>query len=268
MTPSVWGIMLAKDEADIVGTNIHHHMALGLSGFVVFDNMSRDGTGDIARSLGAEVFLDDEVAFHQQAKNRRMTEIAVGFGAEWVLTVDADELWYPTCDTDIPKAIASLPAGVDAIRALSFDHVCCELDDEAVLDPVLRMRWRRNSPGVGKVAHQCVPGAYAWGGNESWVLDGEVMNPEPRNCLRIRHYPVRGLAHLKRKARNGWAAVAGQPGVHRNACGHWRKWYRKYRDDPVWFRSYFEGKIRLTRRRIGREPDRWREDSFVPAHLK
>ncbi len=267
MTPSVWGIMLAKDEADIVGTNIRHHLALGLSGFVVFDNMSRDGTGDIARSLGAEVFLDEEVAFRQQEKNRRMTEIAVGLGADWVLTADADELWYPTRDVGIPEAIASLPAATDAIRALSFDHVCCELDGEEP-DPVLRMRWRRNRPGVGKVAHHCLPGAFAWGGNEGWVLGGEVLTPDVSNRLRIRHYPVRGLAHLKRKARNGWVAVAGQAGVHRNACGHWRKWYQKYREDPVWFQSFFEGKIRLSRRRIRREPGGWREDPFVPAHLQ
>ncbi len=258
--------MLAKDEADMIGTNIRHHLALGLSGFVVFDNMSQDGTGGIARSLGAHVFLDEEVAFRQQAKNRSMTEIAVGFGAEWVLTVDADELWYPTRDSNIPEAIASLPPGTDAIRALSFDHACCELDDEAEADPVLRMRWRRNSPGVGKVAHRCLDGAYAWGGNESWVLGGEVLDPAVSNCLRIRHYPVRGLTHLKRKARTGWVAVNGQAGVSRKACGHWRKWYRKYREDPVWFRSFFEWKIRLSRARIGREPGGWKEDPFTPAH--
>ncbi len=268
MTPVVWGIMLAKDEADIVGTNIRHHLALGLSGFVVFDNMSRDGTGDIARSLDVDVFLDEEVAFCQQTKNRRMTEKASLLGAEWVLAVDADELWYPTHDKTIPEAIASLPLGTDAVRALSFDHVCCELDDESEADPVLRMGWRRNRPSIGKVAHRCLPGAYAWGGNESWVLDGEVKEPDPCNCLRIRHYSVRGLSHLKRKAANGWRAVNGQPGVSRRACGHWRKWYRKYRDDPVWFRSYFEGKVRLNQGRIARESGGWVEDPFTPAHLR
>lgn len=267
MSLSVWGIMLAKDEADIIGTNLRHHMALGMSGFVVFDNMSRDSTGDIARSLGAQVFLDEEVAFRQQAKNRRMTEIATELGADWVLAVDADELWYPTRDAGIPDAIASLPAGTDAIRALSFDHVCCELDDESEPDPIIRMRWRRNGPSNGKVAHRCLLGAYTWGGNESWVLDGEVLNPAQCNCLRIRHYPVRGLSHLKRKAKNGWMAVNGQAGVSRKACGHWREWYRKYRGDPVWFRSFFEGKIRLSRRRIRKGLGKWKEDPFTPAHL-
>lgn len=267
MTPSVWGIMLAKDESDIIGTTLRHHMALGMSGFVVFDNMSRDGTGDIARSLGAKVFLDEEIAFRQHVKNRRMTKIAVELGADWVLAVDADELWHPTRDVSIPAAIASLPAGTDAIRALSFDHVCCELDDDSEPDPVLRMRWRRNRPGVGKVAHRCLPGAYTWGGNESWVLDGDVLSPDVHNCLRIRHYPVRSLSHMKRKARNGWKAVNGQPGVSRKACGHWRKWYQKYREDPVWFKSYFKGKISLSCRRIRREPRKWREDPFTPSHL-
>jgi len=60
--------MLAKDEADIIGTNLRHHMALGLSGMVVFDNMSRDGTEDIARSMpGVIVVPDPEPAFHVAA---------------------------------------------------------------------------------------------------------------------------------------------------------------------------------------------------------
>lgn len=266
MEPRVWGIMLAKDEADIIGTNLRHHMALGLSGMVVFDNMSRDGTGDIARSVpGAVVVQDPEPAFRQGEKNLAMTEIAMGSGAEWVLAVDADELWYPTRAESIPAALASV--GVGAFRARMLDHVCSSFDDESEADPVLRMRWRRSRPGGAKAAHRCSAGTHVWGGNESVCAGGEILDPPVRGCMLIRHYSVRGLRHLKRKAANGWRAVSA-PGVHRNACGHWRKWYARWRSDPRAFEGYFYRKLALDARRLRRRPLEWREDPFTPAHLR
>ena len=267
MEPRVWGIMLAKDEADIIGTNLRHHMALGLSGIVVFDNMSRDSTGDIARSVpGVVVIQDPEPAFRQGEKNLAMTEIAMGSGADWVLAVDADELWYPTRAESIPDALASV--GVDAFRARMLDHVCSAFDDESEADPVLRMRWRRSRPGGAKAAHRCSAGACVWGGNESVRTgDGDILDPPVRGCMLIRHYSVRGLRHLKRKAANGWRAVSA-PGVHRNACGHWRKWYMRWRSDPRAFEGYFSRKLVLDARRLRRRPLEWREDPFTPAHLR
>lgn len=258
--------MLAKNESDIIETNLRHHMALGLSGVVVFDNMSDDGTGDIARSVpGAMVLEDNEAAFRQGAKNLAMTEVAMSHGAEWIVAIDADELWYPTRAATIPGAIVD--TGGDCFRARALDHVCSEFDDESETNPVLRMRWRRKKLGVGKVAHRCEPGAHVWGGNEGLVRGGEVVEPPIRGRMLIRHYPVRGLRHLKRKAAFGWRAVNGQPGVHRKACGHWRKWYIRMRENPAGFEDFYRGKMLLTGRRLARESGAWTEDPFTPAHM-
>jgi len=261
----VWGIMLAKNESDIIETNLRHHMALGLSGIVVFDNMSDDGTGDIARSVPGTVVLEDhEPAFRQGAKNRAMTDIAMDHGAEWVVAMDADELWYPARAATIPDAISGI--GGDCFRARSLDHVCSEFDDESQANPVLRMRWRRKSPGVGKAAHRCEPGVYVWGGNEGLARGDDVVEPPIRGRILIRHYSVRGLRHLKRKAAFGWRAV-NQAGVHRNACGHWRKWYIRMRQNPAGFEDFYRRKILLTGRRLAKEPGAWVEDPFTPAHM-
>lgn len=265
MSLPVWGVMLAKDEADIIGTNLRHHFALGLSGIVVFDNMSRDDTGEIAKAAGANVFLDEQVAFMQGDKNRRMTEIAVSHGAEWVLAIDADEMWYPTKAATIPEAIEAIRTGIDVVRAISHDYVCSEFDNLAESNPVLRMRWRYAMPGNAKVAHRCLPGAHVLGANENWSL-GDGQPPRIYNGLRIKHYPVRSLQQLKRKAVNGWRAVNKQRGVHRNACGHWRKWYYRFRIGG--FNSFFNRKLVLTKRRLAAKPAAWREDPFVPAHLR
>jgi len=256
---------LAKNESDIIGTTLRHHMALGLSGIVVFDNMSSDGTGDIARAVPGTVVLEDDPAFRQGTKNRAMTEIAMSRGAEWIVAIDADELWYPTRAATIPDAIANM--GNDCFRARILDHVCSEFDNESEANPVLRMRWRRKKLGVGKVAHRCEPGAHVWGGNESLVRGGVVVEPPIRGRMLIRHYPVRGLKHLKRKAAFGWRAVNDQPGVHRKACGHWRKWYIRLRENPAGFSDFYSRKILLTRRRLEKGPGDWVEDPFTPAHM-
>jgi len=261
--------MLAKNESDIIETTLRHHMALGLSGIVVFDNMSTDGTGDIARSVpGVAVHLDRDLAFRQGGKNLKMTEIAMGHGAEWIIAIDADELWYPTRAASIPAAIRDISvAGGSCFRARTLDHVCSDFDDDAEENPVLRMRWRRTKLGVGKAAHRCESGVHVWGGNESIVRDGEVVEPPIRGKMLIRHYPVRGLKHLKRKAAFGWRAVNGQPGVHRNACGHWRKWYIRLRENPAGFSDFYRRKILLTDRKLNKEHGGWLEDPFTPAHL-
>jgi len=262
----VWGIMLAKNEADIIGTTLRHHMALGLSGIVVFDNMSNDNTGDVARAVPGTVVLEDsDPAFRQGRKNRDMTEIAMDHGAEWIVAIDADELWCPTRAATIPDAIADL--GNDCFRARILDHVCSEFDDESEINPVLRMRWRRRKLGVGKAAHRCEPGTHVWGGNEGLLRGGVVVEPPIRGRMLIRHYPVRGLKHLKRKAAFGWRAVNNQDGVHRKACAHWRKWYIRMRENPTGFKDYYHRKILLTERRLTREPGAWVEDPFIPAHM-
>lgn len=260
----VWGIMLAKDEADIIGANLRHHMALGLDGIVVFENMSRDDTGEIARSVpGVLVFEDLEKAFKQDSKNRNMTEIAMANGAEWVIAIDADEFWYPTISKTIPEAVRKLDYDRDCFRALSYHHVCSAFDDPDETNPVLRMRWRSAKCSALKVAHRCGPGTYTWGGNESIIRDGEFVHPRVQPDIRMRHYPVRSLKHLKRKATNGYLAVDDQPGVSRKACGHWRKWYIRYRHGN--FASFFNRKFVVDERKLARFPDRWIEDPFFPS---
>src|SRR3974390_2145187 len=56
------------------------------SDVVVLDSGSKDRTVDIAKSLGARVFVEEFRGFGPQ--KRRATELA---GRDWVLSLDADE---------------------------------------------------------------------------------------------------------------------------------------------------------------------------------
>ena len=63
---------------------------------VVVDSGSTDGTLDIARRLGARVFIEEWRGYRDQ--KRRATELAKN---DWVLSLDADEALSPEAVEDI-----------------------------------------------------------------------------------------------------------------------------------------------------------------------
>jgi hypothetical protein len=247
MLPSVWAITVAKDEADIIGAMLHHHMSLGLAGMVLFDNLSCDGTGEIAQSIPGIVVIKDNDDFHNQGrKNCEMTKIAMDHGADWILAIDADELWYPTNFTTIPEAIAALD--MDVFRVPGYDHVCTVFDDESNPDPVLRMRWRWQKPSPRpKVAFRCKPERFACHGNEQ---TNDVQLPPVQQELMLRHYPVRSLEQFTRKI----MTAPIRPSTHL------KKWYAQLCRDPDGFPRYFQKKCVINTAKMRRHPQRWVED--------
>jgi hypothetical protein len=254
--PSVWGVICARNEADIIEANLRHHLKLGLAGIVLVDNASDDGTAEIAASVPGVRVFKDRSPYDQASQNRRMTELAMGFGAEWVLTIDADEFWYPTRSDSIPQAVASAAArGWEAFRVPGHSHACSVWDDPSQADPVCRLRWRftkqdRNS----KVAFRCAPGRWAAGGNEQ--CSDSSTRPPIQYDLWLRHYPVRGLACFVKKIRS-----CRRSSVHR----HIEKWYRALRSNPDAFGRYFLRKCVFGRRKLSRAPWRWVEDPLEPG---
>ncbi len=73
---------------------------------VVLDNSSTDGTGDLARSLGARVSVTEDWPGFGPQKNRAL-DLAAG---EWVLSIDADERVTPELREEIRAVMAAKPA--------------------------------------------------------------------------------------------------------------------------------------------------------------
>jgi len=93
--------IIAQDEADRIGRTIE-----SLSGWVdeiiVVDSGSRDGTDEVARSLGARVLHNDWPGYGQQKR----------FGEEqcrnqWLLNLDADEEVTPELAAEIQEMFAT-----------------------------------------------------------------------------------------------------------------------------------------------------------------
>jgi len=254
--PSVWAITVARNESDMIGHMLRHHMSLGLTGMIVFNNLSDDGTGDIAKSVPGVIVVDDNTASHDQGrKNRDMTIMAMECGAEWILAIDADELWYPTMSRTIPELLAE--SAFESFRVPGHNQTCTGFDDPQDDDPVSRMHWRFASD-TGKfcpaprIAYRCKPGRFAMGANER--TNDNAVSPMQRDIL-VRHYPVRSAEQFAKK-------VSTAPFRQSH---HLEKWHAHLHRNPDGFTRLFEKKCMMNRAKMRKYPGRWIDDPLRPG---
>lgn len=88
---------MVRNEADIIGLTVLHHLSLGLDRILVLDNGSTDGTDKILRLLGKGdervAWTRDDSPFDQQTITTELAREAYRQGADWVVPFDADEFW-------------------------------------------------------------------------------------------------------------------------------------------------------------------------------
>ncbi|MEE2979658.1 MAG: glycosyltransferase family 2 protein [Pseudomonadota bacterium] len=82
---------------------------------IIVDSGSTDGTVELARSLGADVFVTDSWPGFGPQKNIALSKV----DTEWVLSLDADERVTPELRADILSAIDSATQSVYAMPRLS-----------------------------------------------------------------------------------------------------------------------------------------------------
>lgn len=94
----------------VITRNASEHLARCLKSvpfaadIVVVDSGSTDQTADIARQLGARVFVEEWRGFGPQ--KRRATELAK---TDWVLSLDADEALSPESQKELQELLKSEP---------------------------------------------------------------------------------------------------------------------------------------------------------------
>jgi len=117
---------------------------------IVADHGSVDGTREILEGLPVNLRDDREVGFWQPRKTTAMAMEALERGHEWVLPVDADEIWHGRYQE---ARIADFLATVEGmgVRARIFQHVWTAEDPEEA-NPIRRIGYRQPSPKKVKVA--------------------------------------------------------------------------------------------------------------------
>lgn len=194
--------ILARDEEDVIGRNIEHHVNQGVSRFIVTDNLSKDDTRKIVSGYKevAEVIDAGEDDHRQSEWVTRMARMACRLEPDWVVHLDADEFWggfsflrrvnYPAFGSTAMFLHPPGPSG----------HY---LDFSGVL------------PGECKIGHRPDPDVVVRHGNHSCNLPTLHTDSVWRH-----HYPIRSLPQLTRKAVSGHAALSRRGAV----CERWKLW--------------------------------------------
>ncbi|WP_430592361.1 glycosyltransferase family 2 protein [Humidisolicoccus flavus] len=90
--------LMVRDEADVIGAMLEHHIRQGVDQFIITDNGSVDGTREIIESFKDQASIDlrDDLE-HKKMQGPRVSAMAHDayeqYGATWVINADADEFW-------------------------------------------------------------------------------------------------------------------------------------------------------------------------------
>lgn len=222
--------LLVRDEADIVGANIRHHLAAGVDFIVATDNGSTDGTVEILEGFQRDGVLhlrhDADDTFDQARLTTGMAHLARDrFGADWVLSDDADEFWIGPLRETIAATQANLLFCRRANRVAPREapwsfaaarHLVVRPDGDAATELL-----RPIPPKVLVRADDLV--GLTQGCHNAEMRDAR---PAPAREILIRHFPVRGRDHFARKATIGGAAYARNPTLDPRLGAHWRRWHQ------------------------------------------
>lgn len=223
---AVVGIAMVKDEADIIKATVLQ-MLTQVDHVLIADNMSTDNTRPIldwlAETRKVTVVDDFQKAYYQSEKMTALARQAHHqFDAEWVVPFDADEFWYSPFGR-IGTVLEGLADQWLVMEAKLYDHVATGLDVESETNPVVRLAWRRKKEGgLRKVACRWREDLSIAQGNHSAHYTGGATIAGAE--FTIRHFPVRSVEQLVRKARNGGEAYRAATNIPSDQGVHWREW--------------------------------------------
>ncbi|MCY7290530.1 MAG: glycosyltransferase family 2 protein [Cryobacterium sp.] len=206
----VWAVTMVRDEVDIIEHTVRHLLTQGVDHVLVADNLSTDGTRHLLDDLASRdprvhIAVDDEPAYYQSEKMTRLARAAWRAGADWVIPFDADELWF-ACGQSLKEYLSSLSAdssNIEATIAMSHARMHDGVPTGGPQPPVTAPIMTDSTPTLpGKVAIRTHPLMVVVMGNHGAKRVGTVDYG-----LRLVHLQYRSLAHVERKAKQGWEAL-------------------------------------------------------------
>lgn len=208
--------LLVRDEADILDEQLAFHLNAGVDYVIATDHRSVDGTTEILRSYERDghvsLIREDAERIRQSEWMTHMARLAASeHDADWVLSSDADEFWWPRGGS-LKDVLEAVPVKYGVVRALSqsfvprtssgwfADRMTVRLASTAPInDPASSFR------PVAKVAHRAHREIVVEQGNHN--VSGAGLNTL-RNWYPIElfHFPLRSPEQIARKHQNTLAA--------------------------------------------------------------
>jgi len=202
--------LLARDEADVIDSQISFHLNAGVDFVIATDNRSQDGTTDILERYAREGVLhlirEDGEYLRQSDWTTRMGRLAASeFGADWVIHSDADEFWWPRGEF-LQDVLASIPSRYGVVRAL-LRHFVPRPDGEDFFAERMVVRTSTAAPINDprslyrpnlKVIHRGAPNVTVSIGTQR-LVDSPLVPLRGWYPIEFFHFPVRSVEQCERK---------------------------------------------------------------------
>ena len=259
------GLMLVRNEADILRVNLRHHLSSGIDRFLVVDNGSSDGTGQILQEFARE----GRVRWTRDAGRYRQAEITTELareasreGADWVIPIDADEFWRAmdgdlrsvlerTADSALRVQVINFVQRRDQIEATPDALIHMTRRTALPMGPLERVRERVESEEFAYVEMMYQPKwisragpdiEIAMGNHAVKGIEGAQSDTDEILCL---HALLRARSVLEAKVEQG--ARVQQLGLNPEQGWHVRRWHRLARNGGL--------------------ENEWRANSYEEDHL-
>lgn len=203
----------ARDEADVIDAQIAFHLNAGVDFVVATDHRSRDGTTEILESYARDGHLqllrEDGEEMREGEWATRMSRIAAQeHGADWVISSDADEFWWPRGGS-LKEVLDSIPERYGVVRALLRQFVP-RPDDGSFFADRLVARMAASAPINDptslfrpnlKAIHRGDPNVTLSAGAHT-LIDSQHLPLRGWYPVELLHFPIRGYEQSDRKYAN------------------------------------------------------------------
>lgn len=240
-SPKLVMTLLVKNEESMLEENLLFHKSMGVDEFIITDNNSTDGTLDIIRKYQEKGWVKEliiETATNYEQKewvDRMIWKAKTAFHADWVMNVDADELWYSPSG-NLKNELSQTSANVLNCRMYSlypeenrpfweWDKTVGYVSDPEKYDLSIYSIFERQNK---KVIHRTDGYLQISMGNHKVKMF--PMRSE-NSDIRVYHYNIRGKRQFMEKMINGGKQLEQHKGKHGGR--HWRYFYQLYKEGQL-----------------------------------
>ena len=262
----IFGVMMVRNEADVLRINVLHHLNQGVDYFLVVDNGSWDGSDGVLQELsrgGRLGWIRDPGPYHQSEITTELAREAFHRGADWVVPIDADEFWWAP-GGDFRGVLEESEAGALEVDVVNF--IQRRAQTQASPDALLHMTRRAPNPAgpLGQAQELFESGKHAF--VELMTYPKWISRATASTLIEMGDHGVKGVPeprektdeilclHAPLRARSTWFDKAVDQGTRVRELdltpGDWwqaRRWYELAR--------------------LGELEPQWRANSYADDHL-